>query len=788
MSNTQTTSSSFKITPGDLIFTFFRHTKKIVFFGLLGIGVGAAVYSLWPTEYQSSAKLMIRFVTEDRGISDTEQDTRVVSYGGRGTGYIINGELAILTSLDLAERVAEDVGPEEIADDPESTPTVGSAAGSILKGLSAVNPRGTNMVNLSMTHPNRDAAQKILTSLIENYQIKHLEIHRGSDTFDEYITRETDQMRLRLQQTEQELNAVKAKADIFNIDDSKQRLSDSMTQIRQETLLAQTEIAELETFIAQQEGQLDNVPTTTSEEESVVENQNEFSESEMENAVREYASLAQKLDFLKNRERQLSLQYTDENSLLKVARKQISDTTDRLTVLVRDYPGIRNNFAASMAAQNPSDPSASSLPNLQTSKFKLVATKARLERLNALAVDLRKEAGEIDSVEITLNELERRKALQESKYSSLLESMERARVQEELGDGRINNIGIIQAPSPAFIASNKRLQFAAGTGAGVALIGIIWALLIDLLIDRSIKRPTEIQRNLGIPLFMSFPDLKDKKIRKINSKANRHALQQAGKIKQLEAGKSKDNYQPKSHTLQAAALTKPEDYGNKNGAADGSISPWDDQYALSEHFEALRDRVITYFESKNLTHKPKLIGMTGLGQGSGVTTIASGLAGSLSKIDEGSVLLVDMTLGQETAQQFYKGKSILNLDDVLNTENEGPAKMQDNLYVVAEGTNGAKLPRIMPQRFNKIMPKLRASDFDYIIFDMPPVSAISSTPRLASFMDVVLMVMESEETNRNVANQALELLAESKAHLGGILNKTKSHIPHKLEQDLLSQA
>ncbi len=731
---------------------------------------------------------MIRFVTEDRGISDTEQDTRVISYGARGTGYIINGELAILTSLDLAQRVAKDVGPEEIVKDKQTTPSINAAAGMILKGLRVENPKKTNMISLSITHPDREIAQRILTSLIENYKSKHLEIHRGTGTFDEYITRETDQMRLRLQQTEQELNAVKSKANIFNISESKMRLSQSMTQIRQQTLQAQTEIAELETLIAQQEGQLERTPVDSSEEHPAVQPQNEFSESEMENAVREYASLTQKLDFLKNRERQLSLQYTDENSLLKVARKQIGDANGRLDELVRDYPGIRNNFAASIATPNSSDPNAPSIPtNLRESKLRLAAIQARLERLKALNSDLRKEASDIDSVEITLNELERRKALQESKYRSLLESMERARVQEELDDGRINNIGTIQAPSPAYVAESKRIQFAAGIGGGIMLIGLIWALLVDLLLDRSIKRPTEIQRNLGIPLFMSLPDLNDKHYRKVNAKANRHALQQVGRAKQLQAGKKKGDYKPKSPTLQAAALSKPEDYGSDNGVSR-EIAPWDDQHALNGHFDALRDKVITYFESKNLTHKPKLIAMTGLGQESGVTTIASGLAGSLSKIGEGNVLLVDMTLGHETAQQFYNGKNILNLDDVLERENESQAKVENNLYVVAEGTNGTKLPRIMPQRFNKIMPKLRASDFDYIIFDMPPVSPISSTPRLASFMDVVLMVMESEKTNRDVANQALELLADSKAHLGGILNKTKSHVPRKLEQDLLSQS
>ena len=52
------------------------------------------------------------------------------------------------------------------------------------------------------------------------------------------------------------------------------------------------------------------------------------------------------------------------------------------------------------------------------------------------------------------------------------------------------------------------------------------------------------------------------------------------------------------------------------------------------------------------------------------------------------------------------------------------------------------------------MPKLKASDYDYIIFDMPPVNQISITPRLAGFMDMVLLVIESEKTDREVVKRA----------------------------------
>jgi Mrp family chromosome partitioning ATPase len=217
--------------------------------------------------------------------------------------------------------------------------------------------------------------------------------------------------------------------------------------------------------------------------------------------------------------------------------------------------------------------------------------------------------------------------------------------------------------------------------------------------------------------------------------------------------------------------------------ANGTLSALNDAELLHPFHETLRDRLISYFESKGLTHKPKLVAVTGLGRNSGVTTTAAGLAATLSETGDGNVLLVDMTVGQGSAQQFYKGKGVVGLEEVLDARNQ--AQIQDNLFVVGENANGEKLSRILPQRFNRIVPKLKASNFDYIIFDMPPVSQLSITPRLASYMDMVLLVLESEKTGQDVVQRAVSLLAESKAHVGAVLNKTKNYVPPQLHQESL---
>jgi Mrp family chromosome partitioning ATPase len=90
----------------------------------------------------------------------------------------------------------------------------------------------------------------------------------------------------------------------------------------------------------------------------------------------------------------------------------------------------------------------------------------------------------------------------------------------------------------------------------------------------------------------------------------------------------------------------------------------------------------------------------------------------------------------------------------------------------------------MPKRFTNLVPKLKASDYDYVIFDMPAVSQISVTPRLARFMDMMLIVVESEKTDRDVVQRAAEMLTEARGHVGIVLNKWKNYVPHRIQQEL----
>jgi Mrp family chromosome partitioning ATPase len=226
------------------------------------------------------------------------------------------------------------------------------------------------------------------------------------------------------------------------------------------------------------------------------------------------------------------------------------------------------------------------------------------------------------------------------------------------------------------------------------------------------------------------------------------------------------------------------DGSHTNGENGGAMTVWDPKTTHIEMYaDGLRERLMTYFEAHNLNlKKPKLVAVTECGQGAGVTVIANNLAASLSRTS-GNVLLVDMKGENGAARAFYQGRPGRTVSNLLEPENETNGRETNGAEENGEENNN-KLACALPSKFTHIVPKLRASDYDYIVFDMPAISPMSATPRLGSYMDIVLLVLESEKTGQQLAARATALMRESRANVAAVVNKYRAHVPARLSQEL----
>lgn len=736
---------------GDIYYILFRQKWKIIACSAIGVLAAAALFVVRPPVYESEAKLLIRYVQDSKFMNPTTTDARVRSPDEAGNN-IVNTEIEILRSFDLAQQVVDTVGAEKIDPKSRGAGNRDATATLVSKNLTVEVPSKGSVIRVVFQYRNREVVQPVLRELIAKYLKKHADIHQQLGVYDDFLTRQTGELKSQLDKAEQELQRARTSAGVLSLADTKQVYTDQISKLRQDLFNAQAELAE-------HQAALKDVPKPAPAAVNAMPSNIVVRAETFAGAAVIYRSLWGRLDLLWKKQQELLTQFTEQSVPVKRVREQIAEAEAAKRILEEKYPRLAGLRAAATGQEE------GFIINPSTEWGRVAVLEAKIPALSSQLDQLRIEAINTAASVATIQELQRTKELEEANYRHFSASLEQSRFDEALGAGKVSNISVIQAPSPPFRAKSMTYGVMAGAILAGLCGGVALAFLIELKLDQSVRRPVDIESKLRIPLFLSIP----------HTGMNGHRrLREAAKGEPL--------------LLKVPDGEVPEAAGN--GSCETShrpeTAPWNSSPALNPFHEALRDRLIVDFEVRNLTHKPKLLAVTSCGQGAGVTTIAAGLAGCLSEAGDGNVLLVDMNREKAAAQQFWKGKSVCGLHEALHDAH--CTEVQDNLFVVTEITDGGGHRGNLPRQFTSLVPKLKASNYDYIIFDMPPVSQTSVTPRLAGFVDIVVLVLESEKTDMGVARQAGALLDGSKAHVCAVLNKTQAHVPPRLYQYSLNNA
>jgi succinoglycan biosynthesis transport protein ExoP len=667
----------------DMVFILFRHKWQIVLFAMAGIGAAVWVYFVLPRSYEAQAKLLVRYVV-DKSAVDSPDDPQLKPLAQNDN--LINSEVQLLTTLDLAMDVAQAVGVDRLLRDPDAKDTPGTkptgtltdAGRKILGGLKVAVVKSTDII--SITYKNRDPelALQVLQVFIARYFDKHLEVHRPMGGF-EFMTRETDQLRAGLIQTQEKLKQLKAKAGISSLaeitatlDAELSKGQEELDTAKAESAAQQARVKQIETWMAGSGAPQSDIATHEPSSE----------------VTHKYQALVSRVAYLHQNVIELQAKYTPENPILKIRQSQLNELEKQQLDLEKQFP----NVVARLPAASPQ----SLRFDLGTEKAQLAATEARIEALKTRMSALQERARTIWDLGPQIAQLELQKDVEEKNYKYYEASLEKARIDEALNSSGMPNISVVEKPAMAAKAAvDGRKKMVVGVaGAGLAL-GLALSLLQELLFDRTVKRRRELETQLRIPLMLAIP----------NIGLNGHLRLQAN-------NEAEDLVNPRS----------------ANGSSD--VDPWDSGHFIQPFCQAICDRLMLDFERNRMTYKPKLVALTGCSPGAGASTIAAGLAASLSEVCDGKVLLVD------------KG--------------------------------------LEPKRFFAMIEEYKASDFEYVIFDMPSLSNTSSTLAMASFMDKVLLIVEAEVSNREVVKRAYAELAGANANVSAIFNKGRSYGPEWL--------
>lgn len=744
----------------DVLFVLFKHKWKILFLTLLGLiaaGVLYRKYSLSPT-YESKAKLLVRYIVQ-RNTSDPEAPDEV------GTGMAARRtELEILQSFDLAIDAAAALGPEKLLPDQEA-PTASLAANRIVGGFLVTPGKDNSSIYLAYRDRDPNLSVAVLTQLIQTYFARHLSIHRSTEAYDE-VSSQADRSRDALRATIEEINRLKSEFGVLSINGTIAEFESRRQLARGNLMIAEAALAEQQAKVEALDSSLSIRPTedTRHRKELMVANPGmsaaeDLRRRTMAEAVVEYQDLLSRLELLRSERNRLLLRRPAEDPMISALDRQITSVQKKSSSLATNYPEITSRLPSGVA-NSQSGGQVPLITNLGDEKAVLKAIEARVKLMTEQVNSIESEVAGLSALEIKLAELEHRRAREEETFRLFQTRLEKARIDEALDPSRIPNILILQNPStPVKSFDEKTKKAILGVAGSGLFLGLALAFLIELVIDRRVTRPADIQSRLQLPLMLSIPFVR------------------------LKTGHGKQPLPAPKAETESCADDETSCFKLLPKSGDPFVTEQTSDHFIVPYANAIHDRILFNFHINNITHKPKLIGLTGLSNRAGVSTIAGGLARSFSENGNRKVLLVDLNAAvRDISDEKHPTESLRRAMDVSKSLHF--RQSSQNLYFASAPMrrDGQSATSLAPITLHEIMPHLLASDFDYIIFDMPLVGATSPTLTIAGFMDKVLLVLDGENTNRENLTWAYWELERGKADVSCIFNKARSHAPRWVQE------
>ena len=180
------TSESPAMTPGDIYFILFRHKWKIILLSFAGIAAAGAYWWYCPPPFQSEAKLFVRYVLDSRSVNTDPKNAQMTSPDTMGQS-IINSEMEILTSYDLAQQAAQNIGPAKILAKYGGGSDPTKAAEIVRKNLVIETPKQDSVIHLAFMSADPTIVQPVLAEITRDYLDKHLQVHQSSMS-DDYLS------------------------------------------------------------------------------------------------------------------------------------------------------------------------------------------------------------------------------------------------------------------------------------------------------------------------------------------------------------------------------------------------------------------------------------------------------------------------------------------------------------------------------------------------------------------------------------------------------------------------
>ena len=196
---------------------------------------------------------------------------------------------------------------------------------------------------------------------------------------------------------------------------------------------------------------------------------------------------------------------------------------------------------------------------------------------------------------------------------------------------------------------------------------------------------------------------------------------------------------------------------------------------ISEQYRTIRTNI--QFAS-SADKQIKTIVVTSSGPGEGKSTTSANLAVVIAKSGQ-RVLLVDADMRKPTVYKTFSLNNASGLSTVLSTSTSVLEAAQktviDNLSVLTSGPKPPNPSELLGSaRMNQVMEEAK-NLYDVVMFDMPPVVAVTDAQIMASKADGTILVVRENVARKESLTKARDLLNMVQARIIGVVYNGAEH-------------
>ncbi|MBN2804915.1 MAG: polysaccharide biosynthesis tyrosine autokinase [Deltaproteobacteria bacterium] len=393
----------------------------------------------------------------------------------------------------------------------------------------------------------------------------------------------------------------------------------------------------------------------------------------------------------------------------------------RLKKIQAEFEAMKNGSFSAVS----SDPVLNELKaQILKKRLDIYNDKTRLKILESMINDEKVDETELSDKNLKYIRLERKVKVTEKIYSMILQKFNESQIQASSVKQKIHIVDYSRDCGPP-IRPNKMLNLFLAFIVSI-ITGMGFAFLREHL-DKSIKTSEEARLILEKPIIGLIPEIK------------------------------------KSEIKESMQIME-----NSKVYLDPSIITFTETNTLSsESFRTLRTNIL--FSKGNESIKSLLV--TNPQENAGKSTIASNLAVSFAQIDK-RVLLVDTDLRKPILHKLFNLDNSVGLTNALlggSLEDCISRTPLDNLHVLTSGPVPPNPSELLgASRMEEII-KILENQYDLVIFDSPPVIAVTDAAVIASKVSGTLYSVCLHRLARKQAQKGMELLTNVNANVVGII-------------------